>query len=66
VFQATLDGQASVLHTFTGPEGFNSFAPVVELPSGELAGVTFGTRGWTIGSDYNFGIAFGVSKTGVM
>jgi len=28
--------------------------------------VTFGTRGWTIGSDYNFGIAFGVSKTGVM
>ena len=66
IFRATPEGDVATLHTFTEAEGFTALADLTELPTGELAGVTFGSPGWRAGLDYNFGIVFAMSKAGVL
>jgi uncharacterized repeat protein (TIGR03803 family) len=44
VFRLTLDGTLMNLHQFPAAEGYSPISGLVELPNGELAGVTFGSR----------------------
>lgn len=62
LFRATADGDVSILHTLTADQGWNVIAPLVELPNGDLAGVTFGTLNSRARPD--FGTVFAVSKAG--
>lgn len=44
VFSISSTGTISKVHQFTAEEDYSPFGELVELPSGELAGVTFGRR----------------------
>ena len=61
IFHADTDGQLSALTNFDGHSGW---APLIELPNGELAGVAFGTQGWRYGGEYIFGSVFVTPKSG--
>jgi uncharacterized repeat protein (TIGR03803 family) len=40
VFKMTPSGTLTTLHSFTGPDGANPFAPVIQMPDGALYGTT--------------------------
>jgi uncharacterized repeat protein (TIGR03803 family) len=61
IFRMAPDGDVSVI---ADGQDNPMLAPLIELPTGELAGVGFGSLGWRDGIDYRFGAVFAVSKAG--
>jgi len=59
IFKSTLNGAVTTIYSFSGPDGAQSFAPLVEATGGGVYGAT--SSGGTSGS----GTVFGVTPAGV-
>lgn len=63
VFRVTPQGQLTILHTFSGPEGYNPYGQLVQATDGNFYGTTF-QGGFETLCDEGCGTIFQISSSG--